>query len=779
MNIQEFVNHFQGVKHSGDNQYNAKCPAHSDSRNSLSIGFSKEKNHILINCHAGCSAEDVLKSIGLSMKDLYSENTNNMGKPQVLNHKTYDYYDENGNLVYNKTRVDYSDGSKSFFFQQPNGIKKMSGVQRQLYNLSNVMSASTVYFVEGEKCADAIISKGRVATTLDTGAKSPWHSHYDKYLKDKKIIIIPDNDMAGFKYAKSILEHLPTAKVIKLPDVAEKGDIYDWLNMGHTMEEFDTLPFFNINEYLTDIEETAYDEDDIKSTVSKKTQAQVILNLVEANNTVLFRDSSNDLYAGITVDNHKEVWAIDSNDFYMWLNGLYYKHAKKPVKKDSLTQALAVLSAKAKFDCKETITLSNRVAKKDNCFWYDLSNSQWQVVKITEDGWHIDDNPPILFNRYRHQIPQIYPNQNGDINRILKYINIKHNHTLFLCWLVCCFVPDIPHAMAVFFGEKGAAKSTACSFLKKLIDPSALDTLTLQSSSRSLAVNLQQHWFLPFDNVSNISLETSDTLCRAITGGGIQQRRLHTNAEDYIFTFKRCLAINGINNVATRPDLLDRAILIELSRISEKDRRELSVVQAEFVVDLPYILGGVFDTLSKAIKIYPTVKLDKLPRMADFARWGFAIGEALGGYGEKFLNEYNTNQQYQNTEIINSDVVATLLIAFMRDKAEWTGMVSHLFNELSALASKYGINAKSKVFPSHPNVLSRRLNGLRSNLQAEDITYITANKSYGTSITINNGKISPLPPYEDILPDIIRKTNGDNMEIMSENGDNDDDIVNF
>jgi len=377
------------------------------------------------------------------------------------------------------------------------------------------------------------------------------------------------------------------------------------------------------------------------------------------------------------------------------------------------------------------------------------------------------------------RIPQIYPNQNGDINRILKYINIKHNHTLFLCWLVCCFVPDIPHAMAVFFGEKGAAKSTACSFLKKLIDPSALDTLTLQSSSRSLAVNLQQHWFLPFDNVSNISLETSDTLCRAITGGGIQQRRLHTNAEDYIFTFKRCLAINGINNVATRPDLLDRAILIELSRISEEDRRELSVVQAELIDDLPYILGGVFDTLSKAMKIYPTVKLDKLPRMADFARWGFAIGEALGGYGEKFLNEYNTNQQYQNTEIINSDVVATLTVAFMKDKAEWTGTISKLFNELSELASKYGINPKSKVFPSYPNVLSRKLNGLRSNLQAEGITYITAYKSYGTTITINNEKISPLPPYEDILPDIIRKTNGDNMEIISENGDNDDDIVNF
>lgn len=50
------------------------------------------------------------------------------------------------------------------------------------------------------------------------------------------------------------------------------------------------------------------------------------------------------------------------------------------------------------------------------------------------------------------------------------------------------------------------------TLLKKLIDPSALETLTIPKTSRSLAVNLQQHWFLPFDNVSRIDEETSDTL---------------------------------------------------------------------------------------------------------------------------------------------------------------------------------------------------------------------------------------------------------------------------
>ena len=365
-----------------------------------------------------------------------------------------------------------------------------------------------------------------------------------------------------------------------------------------------------------------------------------------------------------------------SQRFNTWLKRLYYLEKHKPAKRESVLQAQDILKATAVFGNAKAISLETRVAQSDNVFWYDLCNDNWEAIKIKEDGWKIVDNPPILFKRFRHQKCQHKPNKDGDIKRILKYINIQEEyHTLFLCWLVCCFVPNIPHAMPIFFGEKGAAKTTACAFLKKLIDPSALETLTLQKDPRSLSVNLQQHWFLPFDNVSSIDEETSDTLCRAITGGGIQQRKLFTDADDYIFTFQKCLALNGINNVANRSDLLDRAILLELCRIDESNRREMSELMANYEKDLPYILGGVFDLLSKAKHIYPTVKLDKLPRMADFARWGYAVGEALGSFGDEFLEEYNANQSQRNIEILNVDIVATLVVAFMKDKPEWSGLI--------------------------------------------------------------------------------------------------------
>lgn len=212
---------------------------------------------------------------------------------------------------------------------------------------------------------------------------------------------------------------------------------------------------------------------------------------------------------------------MDGRDFGIWLNGLYYKETGKPIGGEAIKQAIAVLSAKARFDAPEPITLHTRVAEHGGAFWYDLTSPAWQAIRVTAEGWQVIDNPPTLFTRYRHQAAQSLPQPGSDVRKVLRYVNIKGVDTLFLCWLVSCFVPGIPHPMPILYGEKGAAKSTASELLKKLIDPSALGTMTLQNDPRALAVNLQQHWFLPFDNVSHINEETSDTLCRAITGGGM------------------------------------------------------------------------------------------------------------------------------------------------------------------------------------------------------------------------------------------------------------------
>lgn len=148
--------------------------------------------------------------------------------------------------------------------------------------------------------------------------------------------------------------------------------------------------------------------------------------------------------------------------------------------------------------------------------------------------------------------------------------------------------------------------------------------------------------------------------------------------------------------------------------------------------------------------------------MADFCHWGFAIGEALGGYGDKFLNEYKANQALQNVEAINADAVAYLVVEFMRDKEQWRGRVSSLFSEIQTQAESHGIGVRNKGLPQAPNSLSRRLKAIRSNLERIGISFeLSSGYSDGTYVSLVNHNFAPLSPYFVNPGEILGKSNGD------------------
>ena len=66
----DFLNQFKGVKKSGDG-WTARCPAHDDRQNSLSIGHRDGK--WLLRCHAGCKVEEITRGLGLTVADLFDE----------------------------------------------------------------------------------------------------------------------------------------------------------------------------------------------------------------------------------------------------------------------------------------------------------------------------------------------------------------------------------------------------------------------------------------------------------------------------------------------------------------------------------------------------------------------------------------------------------------------------------------------------------------------------------------------------------------------------------
>ena len=133
-------------------------------------------------------------------------------------------------------------------------------------------------------------------------------------------------------------------------------------------------------------------------------------------------------------------------------------------------------------------------------------------------------------------------------------------------------------------------------------------------------------------------------------------------------------------------------------------------MKKKFYDILPRILGNIFHIISKAMVIYPTVELKKLPRMADFAKWGYAIGEALENRGEEFLMAYSQDKKDRAIETLEANQFTSIILLFMEKTNEWTGTPTQLLNELvnEAIANS-NINYNPKSLPENPTWLIRRL----------------------------------------------------------------------
>ena len=435
----------------------------------------------------------------------------------------------------------------------------------------------------------------------------------------------------------------------------------------------------------------------------------------------LFYDQYNEAYARVKSSNHLATCRIRGRDFKILLSRIFWETENNAPSSDVLNSTINVLEAKSRYEGKP-YKLHSRVAPdpESKGIWYDLSNEKWQAVHITNMGWEVDDDPPILFRRYKHQRPQDLPERGGDPRLFLKFLNLasKADEDLKLIDTHLKFVPNIPHPAIILYGPQGSAKSTLMILERMLVDPSATDLLILSKNNDELIQQLAHNWTAYYDNVSSLPTWISDQLCRAVTGGGFSKRELYSDDDDVIFNFRRCIGLNGINVAATKPDLLDRSLLIGLKEIDKKNRRRERDIYNEFRKLRPKILGGIFDTLVKAIDLLSSIQVDELPRMADYAYWGCAVAEALGIGQERFLDLYDQNVERQVEEATRSSVVAMALLALMEKRVKWEGSPSELLSELETQADELKINTRTKAWPKAPEILTRRLKELKANFTA-------------------------------------------------------------
>lgn len=71
---EKLLDRLDAVKETGPDRWTARCPAHDDRHPSLSVRELPDGT-ILVKCFPGCSAAEVVAAVGLSLADLFPQDT--------------------------------------------------------------------------------------------------------------------------------------------------------------------------------------------------------------------------------------------------------------------------------------------------------------------------------------------------------------------------------------------------------------------------------------------------------------------------------------------------------------------------------------------------------------------------------------------------------------------------------------------------------------------------------------------------------------------------------
>ena len=241
-------------------------------------------------------------------------------------------------------------------------------------------------------------------------------------------------------------------------------------------------------------------------------------------------------------------------------------------------------------------------------------------------------------------------------------------------------------------------------------------------------------WIIPLDNLSHLSPWLSDALCRLSTGGGFSTRELYSDFEEVIFDCQRPVILTGIEEVATRGDLLDRSLIVTLPNIPEERRRPESEIWREFDEARPRLLGVLYDAISVALRNLPTTTVDRLPRMADFALWATAAESALAMQPGGFMAAYSGNRQAGNELALEASPVGKILMDFTAGTSHWTGKASDLLTELEGHADDR--TRRSRSWPSSGRALSGILKRLAPNFRSVGVEVEMGRTGKGRYVTI-------------------------------------------
>lgn len=459
-------------------------------------------------------------------------------------------------------------------------------------------------------------------------------------------------------------------------------------------------------------------EGDADSGRGRETREDNLLNIINGM-AELWHTSDKRSFATVEVDGAKENFEIDPEDFGFWLNGIHLNCFGDLPSENQLKNALYTAKGLARLRGPKHKT-SIRIAEKDERVYVDLYDKDRRAVEIDAHGWRIVTDAPVKFVRPAGMLELPAPVPGGTIDELRSFVPVSspEDFMLFVGYLVMCFSPNGPYPALMLNGQQGTGKSTMSRLCGEMVDPREAQLQSMPKDVQDLAISAANNAIVAVDNVSYVSADMSDALCKLSTGAAFMTRKLYTNNQLSVIKYCRPLILNGIGDVATRADLLDRGILIELDKIAKRKREKKFWL--EFQAALPRILGALFNGVSGALKSASSIPDDDLPRMADFAQWAIAAGTAFGWEPGAFLAAYQDNIAKAVTLALDQHPIVPVLRAFAEDNEFWTGSMTELLGALSNEAA--GTDARrAKNWPGSASALSNLLKRLAPALAATGV----------------------------------------------------------
>ena len=362
-----------------------------------------------------------------------------------------------------------------------------------------------------------------------------------------------------------------------------------------------------------------------------------------------------------------KTYRLNSPAFNKYLRAFAFNYNGRGIGQTAAADMVDTLEAIAMSKEGQSCQISQRFTRRGDVSYLDLCNDAWQAIKITQYGWEVINAPAPLFVRGGKMRPLPLPVPCTDITQLWQFFNLpnEQDRLLLRTWLLTAMLGEGINPAIVFHGEQGSAKSTSTRLLRALIDPNRSELRALPRDERDLFVAAQANPILAFDNMSGVTKGMSDALCRIITGGSYSTRKLHSDSEEMLLEGKAHVILNGIDDIAARQDLIERAIIITLPPIPPHKRKPEEVFQQEFKEAHPLLLGALLHDLHLVIKLLPSMPKQNLPRMTTFARVGMALSQAYGHEPESFLTLYAQNSRAAVDVGLEAEPVAEAVERFM------------------------------------------------------------------------------------------------------------------